>query len=403
MAYVARDLSRYNRLLKPGEEPQMQARGATGGAPAGTGSAPAAPNNPQASGASGFVSFGQRLAANQGAAEQMAGKVASDARAGHQTATDKLGQVQGAFGSQVKAGSLAAPAAPSSPAPQVTLGQAAAPPAGQSAAMAGMVRGGTTASPYNRLLQPAAAPAMTAQPTLPTTGRGLDPTRTALRTAAAPAPELGPKMLTDREKAGVTYSGPEDLRGVDGFDALEQSALDADDRLASTADNAGLEGLVSDAYAGSRTGGGTTLDAAFTGAAGGERFADLRRQYAGLSKKVSDANLAAQGQASAAKASTADAAKGYGAKADAADADQKRRDDAARDAQIASEARQAELQRQAALPRQQQTAATADRRGVTDMSTTVSEERQAQFDGLWQEWLKAGSPPYEAWKASRKG
>ena len=397
MAYVARTRNPYDRLLKPGDEPQM----AVAGAPAAAPGAPAAPNNPQASGASGFVSFGQRMAANAGAADAMAGKVAGGAEGGAQKAQGQLGQVQQGFQAAKARGSLAAPGAPAAPVQQVPVG---APPPGQAAAMAGMVRGSPTASPYSRLLQPASAPTMTAQPALPTTGRGLDPSsRTALRTAAAPAPELGSKMLTDREKAGVTYSGPEDLRGVEGYDALEAAALDSDDRLAATADNAGLEGLVSDAYAGQRTAGGNALDAALTGAAGGERFAQLRRQYAGLSQKVADANKVARGEADAAKASTADAAKAYGAKADAADADQKRRDDEAKAAQIASEARQADLERQAALPRQQQTAATADRRGVTDMTTTIGEERQAQMDGLWQEWLKAGSPPYEQWKASRKG
>lgn len=399
MAYVARTRSPYDRLLKPEDGGAGMAVRPAGGAPASSPGAPAAPNNPAASSASGFVSFGQRLAANQGAADQMAGKVASGAREGAEKASGQLGTVQQGFQQQKARGSLAAPSAPVQ---QATLGQAAAPPAGVSAASvppAGMVRGGAR-SPYDRLLNPAAS--MTAAPQVPTTGRGLDPTRTALRTAAAPAPELGAKMLTDREKSGVTYSGPEDLRGVEGYDALEAAALDSDDRLAATADNAGLAGLVSDAYAGQRTAGGNALDAALTGAAGGERFAQLRRQYAGLGKKVAEANAAARGEADAARASTADAAKAYGAKADAADADQKRRDDEAKAAQLQREA-DARAQEQLARTRQQQTAATADRRGVQDMTTTVSDDNMAAYDGLWEEWLKAGRPPYEQWKASRKG
>jgi hypothetical protein len=399
MAY-ARDLKRYDRILKPEED--MRVMGAGGGAPAPLAGAPPAPINPQASSASGFVSFDQRLNANQGAADAMAGRVAGNTQKAAEKAKGQLGQVQQTFNEQLQGGSLQAPPAPK-PAGNTTLSAAqGTPPPGQPAASvvpAGMVRGG---SPYNQILQSGGA--MTAAPTLPTAGRTLAPTGTALRQIGAP-PIGGDSMrrvLSDREKSQVAYSGPDSLRGVEGFDALERATLDADSRLGATRDNAGREQLVADAYAGSRTGGGSALDAALTGAAGGERFAQLRRNYGSLGKLLSEADVRSQAQADAARASTADAAKAYGVIADKADADQKARDEAAKAAQIASEARAAELARQAALPRQQQTAATADRRGVSDMTTTIGEERQAQMDGLWQEWLKAGSPPYEEWKASRE-
>jgi hypothetical protein len=426
MAYVSRNRSPFDRLLKP-EGDEMQTMRPAGGPPAGqaspASSAAPTPNNPQASSAGGFVSFGQRLQANQGAANQMAAKVAGTARQGANNVLSDISSAQRGFNQKLQAGSLTGPNGVAGTMPTVsqrgtsaatpsTLSAAqastpGAPPAGvaagsapQPASIPGVAPAPPPAAPkgFDRLLSP--GDTLAAQPVAPARTLYAGPSLKAAGTALTQTPldRIQPTG-NDWDRSKFTYGGPDDLSGEAGYQGLEQRALDADDRLGATRDNAGLEGLVSDAYKGSRTAGGNALDAALTGAAGGERFADLRRNFSGLSKRVAEANTAARGKADAAKASTAAAAGEYGKRAAGADAE--REAVAAAKAKVAAD-RQAELVRQAELPQQQVTEAMNDRRGVTERTTTVGEERQAQFDGLWEEWLKAGSPPYDAWKAARK-
>lgn len=454
MAYVPK----FDRILKPdGDEFRAMPRGTFAGAPpagaaTGGGPAPAAPvaGNPQASSAGGFVSFDQRLNANQSGANAMAGKVASDVRKGADAARSGLNTAQRSFNDKLRAGSLAGPDAPAngnSPVASTTLAAAqggqAAPPAGQPSAAPSPAPQPVAAKPMGDTFT--AQPAAPASSYLARTGAGLKTgaapfareAATSLKASATPVaqqavatpvdgfsrraavtvPGTGASLKSqatglaktpldtlqptgnDWDRSKFQYSGPNDLRSEPGWSGLESQTRDAEDALGATRDNAGLQGLVDRNYAGSRTAGGSSLDAALTGAAGGQRFAELRGKYGGLSKMLGEADTAAKGRADAARTSSADAAAAYGKRAEATDAANKAAADAA--AKVGAD-RQADLAHQAELPSIQGQEAMEDGRGVTEQTSTIGEERQSQFDGLWEEWLKAGKPPYEEWKAKRK-
>jgi len=426
MAYLAR----YDRILKPeGDEFRPGARPSA--PPAGVASPPppsgAAPvASPQAAGASGFVSFDQRLAANQSGAEGMANKVATDTRKAADKTVSSLGGLQGSFSEQLQAGSLAGPNGVSGPKPTTSqLGTSASNPATPTttAAAQGQVPAGQPSgagapppvagapaapatarpSPYARILDPGAsvsvAPSAASGRSTLYGGPQLRGQQTQLAGSIVPVQATG----TDRDRAHFQYTGPDDLRSMGGFADIEASALDADSRLAATGDNAGRQALLEQSYGGSRTAGGGALDAALTGAAGGERFAQLRKRYGpGLGKMVSEADAAARGQADAAKKSTADAAAAYGKRADASDAERKAVADAEAAAQIVPRNDAARV-RAGELYADQEAAALAERRGTRDSTRTMGDEKAAIYDGVWEEWLKAGSPPYAEWKRSRGG
>lgn len=429
MAYVPR----FDNVLKRRPE-NFQTASSAGGAPRGvaTGAGSPAPapsaggvaGNPQASSAGGFVSFEQRLGANQSGAEGMANRVATDVQAGAKKAQAGLKDAVTGFDKKVKQSTLTAPNPATGAAPTqkggtlaAAQGQVAVPsgaPAAPSNPVAGFARSGLTKPTRDIRMNTGTAPTNTTP--APSGGSTIQAGGFTPFAGGRPTSSFTPtgdvselRQLEDVGKGGAglndgaaelrdyVYDGPNDLESQPGWSDLQMNARDADEALGLTADNAGLEQLVNRAYPGQRTAGGSALDAALTGAAGGQRFAELRGQYPGLSKAFADANTAAKARADEAKKSSAAAAGEYARIDDA--------NDARPPAPVSTIDPIAMNDRSDAvaadLNRDQSADALANRRGVQDSPRTVSDERAAAFDGVWEEWIAAGSPPYEDWKRAR--
>jgi hypothetical protein len=111
----------------------------------------------------------------------------------------------------------------------------------------------------------------------------------------------------------TTYQGPKSWEeaGVD-TGAVSDKVNDAQAKAANLATVGGRAALLRESYrSGPSTSGGSALDSALMGAAGGQRFAQLQGLYGGLSKQLEDARTASGASYEAGKKATAEAAKKY--------------------------------------------------------------------------------------------
>lgn len=190
----------------------------------------------------------------------------------------------------------------------------------------------------------------------------------------------------------AAYKGPQNMAEHRGFADLSSKVNETQSRVKTATTGYGMQAHMQDRYGGSGnyTGGQSSLDAALVGGAGGKRFHQLGQQYGGLKGYLDSAN-----KESAALSQSV-----------AFQSDQMRTDwnanAAARAA--AEEAAAKKAAEDAAYAAQQ--ASMRDNAGRGDLQNTtvsINDEKAAMNDDTYYEWLKAGSPPYDAWKASRGG
>lgn len=197
------------------------------------------------------------------------------------------------------------------------------------------------------------------------------------------------KQLAPEEPA---YSGPSSMADHRGFAELSGHVNDAAARLRATGTGHGLQALMQDrAAGGGYTQGQSALDAALVGGVGGRRFLELRNRFGDLAGALSRANEESAQLAEAAR---------FGSE------EQRREHDAIRarqDARAQQEAEERAAAKRAEAERQQAMRAGSGRGDLQQTTVSINDERQAMMDGLYYEWLAAGAPPYEAWKASRGG
>lgn len=193
------------------------------------------------------------------------------------------------------------------------------------------------------------------------------------------------------DRATPAYSGPGSMADNRGFGELTTKVQDASSRANTAANGYGLQAQMQDSNKGSSyTGGQSALDAALVGASGGRRFQQLKGQYGGLGGYLDETNKdsAAYGK------SAADASEAARADYDANAAARAAAEEAARQQAEAEAARQAQ---------QEQMRANEGHGDLQETTVSINDEKAAMNDGLYYEWLKAGSPPYDDWKASRGG
>lgn len=123
-------------------------------------------------------------------------------------------------------------------------------------------------------------------------------------------PKKAPTADDAQKLAGTTYTGPKDWAeaGVD-TGAVQEKVNAGQAAVAGLGSAGGLASLLREGYRAPVAAGASMLDAALTGAAGGDRFSKLQAQFGDLEKhltdtraadgKVFDANLAATKEAAA--------------------------------------------------------------------------------------------------------
>jgi hypothetical protein len=89
----------------------------------------------------------------------------------------------------------------------------------------------------------------------------------------------------------TTYTGPKtwEEAGVDVGDVTKK-VVDASGKVSSLGTPGGVASLLKESYNGPTTAGGSALDAALTGAAGGQRFQQLNTAYGDLTQRLLDAS-----------------------------------------------------------------------------------------------------------------
>lgn len=169
-----------------------------------------------------------------------------------------------------------------------------------------------------------------------------DAQRGFMRDVGASMPQVNegaPLSAADAAALGTSaYTGPNSLGEREGWDAARQKADKASQGVNALNSFAGRQAMLQDQYGkqGGYTQGQQRLDSFLTGAAGGNRFEQLKQQYGGLSDAFGTANTASQKQAQTAAESAAATAKKYGdmapglAAKEAEDAEKKRKAEAAR-------------------------------------------------------------------------
>lgn len=190
----------------------------------------------------------------------------------------------------------------------------------------------------------------------------------------------------------VAYGGPSSMADQRGFQDLTQKVSQAQGRVDASGTGYGRQALMQDSFgkSGQYTPGQSAFDSAMVGGVGGRRFHELSQKYGGLRGELDAANKAS-GDLAANAAANAETAKQSWLTGET----QKR---------AAEEAAQRAAEEAAARKAQQD--AMRDNSGHGDLqnsTVSINDEKAAMNDGLYYEWLKAGSPPYDQWKASRGG
>lgn len=118
------------------------------------------------------------------------------------------------------------------------------------------------------------------------------------------------KALAER-----TYTGPDSLRDVEGYEPTMQRLQDAEEGARQVGDLYGRATQLGDLYGkrGDYTSGQRLLDSALAGSAGAGRFNTLAQQWGGLMDKAVTAEETSQQTAAQARESTAAAAQQYAA------------------------------------------------------------------------------------------
>lgn len=175
------------------------------------------------------------------------------------------------------------------------------------------------------------------------------------RDVAAGMPQINedaPLTSADAQQyAGATYGGPNALSDLAGWDASRSKADKAAQDASALTSLYGRQTMLQDMYGkqGNYNLGQQRLDSFLSGAAGGQRFDELKAKYGALSEAYGDANRASQGQAKAASDDVAATAKKYGGMVDSLKAQEQAAADAAAKAEQERKARERlEIQRQQA-------------------------------------------------------
>ncbi len=232
--------------------------------------APGTPQDPSAGvkgdSGSNFVNFEQYFNANSGAAQGMADNVAGQVESG---ATKALGDVQGALGQYTQDVTAGTPVfndpnapvngvlgAPTGPAPVASLTTT------PGAAVAPGQLGGN------------GKPIILPGPTKTTT-----PAASALPAPGVAGPRADARAEANaRAGAAAQYTGPQGFEQVKNYSDLVKGITKAGSQVNALGSTGGREALAQQLL-GSSTQGGSQLDAALMGAAGGARFDDIGKRF----------------------------------------------------------------------------------------------------------------------------
>lgn len=186
------------------------------------------------------VNFDQYMRANQGAAQASAGQMAGGIAAQGQAALGGLAQQQAAFNAQTQANQTGA----------------------------GATYGGPTG--------------------LHDVGRGPGRAQSLEQTS-------GPVARGGQMSRGLQAQQSQSVmpQPVGDYGALRQQALEAQRAAEVTGQRGGVESTLRAGHGGGYSGGESAFDAALTGAAGRDRFNDLRQTYGGILDRFTDAERAA--------------------------------------------------------------------------------------------------------------
>lgn len=150
-----------------------------------------------------------------------------------------------------------------------------------------------------------------------------------------------------RRRAGITYSGPTGLGEVKGYSEARQKAEEAERQAQGLTSLYGRQAALQEKYGqgGGYTAGQQRFDAALSGAAGGQRFDELKSKYGSLSSAFDTAAKTAQGEAQGAIKSTQEAAGKYEALAPTLQQREKQRADEERQRKLEQDRQRYEEQR----------------------------------------------------------
>lgn len=272
------------------------------------GPAGAAQAQAQAAPAGKFVNFERYINANKGAAEKTAGEMASEVGGKAQASQDALKSAQGAFSSQVAAGSPFGSGQRAPTHPNSAFGRGAPPPAPTQALPASSLNANTAYAGYQ--MPQVAAPNVTAQ-----TGA----TGVSRQELAGSGPQIGGGREADisadeaRRRAESRYTGPGSLSGMAGYDSLLSGARDAQAGLERLGSISGQQAMLQEKHGkqGGYSAGQSKLDAGLSNAVGRSRFDELRGKYGDLAKAIEQADAMSAQEANAARGFTDDVAGQY--------------------------------------------------------------------------------------------
>lgn len=220
-----------------------------GSSPQGATQAPTSTGQPPQTG-TGFINLSDYVNANKGSATQMANQLGAGVEKAGQDATKGLTDIQGQYAQQTSAGTVS------------PYGTATGP----------LARGGT---PDGR-----------GSPTPTTSGWGVVNPMSG-QTVSQPG---DPTLQAAADTAKQTYSGPHSLSDLSGFQSVSDNARTASEQAGQLGSFTGRQTLLQDNAKGPYSRGSSLLDSYLTGAAGGQHFADLGKQYGNLPDTVSKAN-----------------------------------------------------------------------------------------------------------------
>lgn len=263
-----------------------------------------------------FVNFDRILSANAGAAKNMAGRVSDRVEKAGEAAKSQITNLEKDFGTQVGQGTLQHNGILAPPKPET--GQFGSdsytitnPDTGIQQRKQSL--GGTPQKGAGATM----APAEQTQDTTQTRGtfgqpRGLG--QLDLQVAAGtPGFDENIDLAEAQRRAQQTYQGPKSLLDLQNYDTAAAAVDKAKTEAAQVGEQGGLQALLEDEYGKDKqyTQGMGKFDAALTGAAGGQRFADLKRKYGGLDALLGQALTKSADTGRQAAINTADAARQY--------------------------------------------------------------------------------------------
>lgn len=269
--------------------------------------------------ATGYVNFDRFFNANEGAAKNTANQVAGGVANSAKTAQGGLGGVVSSFNQQAQAGTAGGPTSQQ----QAWAANGGDSSKGGTAGAPGKPEGPksyldangheTTTAPNSGLSSTSTRNPQPGDNVSPSTGSGTNSRGGWVSTPAqTPSRAVTEDQLTNGAQGA--YTGPTSLDVMSGYGAANDAKAAADDQLAATSSDAGIQGLLqAQGQPGGYSEGQSEFDAALTGAAGQQQFADERNQYGGLDKMFTDAGTNAQNTAQGDMATSLGNAGAYGA------------------------------------------------------------------------------------------